>query len=437
MAMHMGESRLGAPMPGTRKVLAVVLAGGEGSRLKPLTDGRCKPAVAFHARHRIVDFVLSNLANSALESIWLLVQYEPRQLVDHVARAWPSAAGRPAIRIVAAPAQRGAGSFLGTADAVFRNIRRIEAEQPDLVAVFSADHIYRMDVRQMLAFHCAHGADATVATMPVRLRECSRFGIAQVDTGGRIRRFEEKPSTTLPLPGSTTHALASMGNYVFDAAALAGQLRRMHDAGGTDFGQHLLPAMLETHKVMAYDFTSNIVPGVGSAEERAYWRDVGTLDAWFEAQFDAVGLDPRFQLANPQWPIHTAPDPAAPASVAEGAFIERAILRPGVQVERGARVEDCIVMEGSRVGHGARVRRAIIGADNEVPPFEDIGLDPVRDRRRFEVTPAGVVVVPAGYYARADGRVPAIRLAAAGAALTAFAPAAHAGSASSKAISCG
>ncbi|HSV84917.1 MAG TPA: glucose-1-phosphate adenylyltransferase [Ramlibacter sp.] len=408
-------------------VLAVVLAGGEGTRLKPLTAQRCKPAVGFHGRHRVVDFVLSNLANSGICSIWMLVQYEPRQLIEHVARAWPArqSTGEPSIRVVAAQESEGGRGFRGTADAVFQNIERIEAERPDIVAIFSADHIYRMDVRQMLAFHRAKGADVTVATLPVPLHECRHFGIAQTDAHRRITGFAEKPLAARPLPGSRTHALASMGNYIVETGVLLQQLRRMHDSGGTDFGQHLLPALVKTHKVMAYDFTTNVVPGVAGTEERAYWRDVGTLDAWFDAQFDAVGLHPRFGLTNPEWPIHTSADPAGPAlveggavrhsvlgsgSVVDGARVERTILRSGVHVQAGARLENCVVMDGSRIRQGACVQGAIIGEDNDVPPAEFIGMDMARDRNRFMVTSRGIVVVPAGYFPRAEDRPPPGRM---------------------------
>lgn len=399
------------------KMLAVVLAGGEGARLRPLTATRCKPAVGFHGHHRILDFVLSNLANSGVPSILVLVQHEPRQLIEHVARTWPSRAmpGHPGVTVVAPQKEQAGCGFRGTADAVFQNIARIEAQQPDVVAIFSADHVYRMDVRQMLAFHRASGADATVATLPVPLRECHHFGIVQTDAQRRITAFTEKPRAALPFPGSSTHALASMGNYLFEAQALLQALRAAHQAGGTDFGRHLLPAMVRTHKLAAYDFAANVVPGVGATEERGYWRDVGTLDAWFEAQFDAVGAAPRFQLTNAQWPIHTAADPAGSAlveggavrhsvlacgSVVEAASLERAIIRGGVHVRPGARMENCVVLEGSCVGRGAQIRHAIIGEDNDVPSGERIGLDSARDRERFTLTAGGIVVVPAGFFPR-------------------------------------
>lgn len=400
-----------------QKILAIVLAGGEGSRLKPLSATRCKPAVGFHGHHRIVDFVLSNLANSGVPSIWVLVQYEPRALIEHLARTWQFrvTSGQPSVTVLAPQTQQAGCGFLGTADAVFQNIARIEAEQPDVVAIFSADHVYRMDVRQMLAFHQASGAEATVATLPVPLHQCHRFGIVQTDARRRITGFIEKPRAALPFPGSNTYALASMGNYLFETEALLQALRTAHHAGGTDFGRHLLPAMVKTHRLAAYDFAANVVPGVHATEERAYWRDVGTLDAWFEAQFDAVGVHPRFQLTNPQWPIHTAAEPAGPAlveggavrhsvlacgSVVEAASLERAIIRGGVHVHAGARLENCVVLEGSCVGQGAHIRHAIIGEDNDVPRGERIGLDLARDRERFTLTAGGIVAVPAGFFSR-------------------------------------
>jgi glucose-1-phosphate adenylyltransferase len=398
-----------------KNVLAFVMAGGEGSRLHPLTADRCKPAVPFNGKHRIVDFVLSNLVNSEIHSVYLLVQYKSQSLIEHVRQSWTMARFIPQHFITVVPPQMRHGRewFQGTADAVAQNIHLIESFRPDIVAVFGADHIYRMDVRQMIGFHLKNGAQATVATLPVRLDQCHQFGIVDVEDRHRILDFKEKPRATRPMPGSRTHALASMGNYVFNADVLLQALRKMREDGASDFGKHILPSMVRTHKLLAYDFDTNIIPGTEPYEEQGYWRDVGTIDAYYEAHFDTLGAAPRFRLTNRQWPIYASSEPAESAqiengvihrsvvgsgSVIDGASLDHAMLRRSVHVGRSARLEHCIVMERSRIGRGAQVRRAIIDQDNDVPPMERIGFDLEQDRKRFHVSEGGIVVVPAGYF---------------------------------------
>lgn len=366
-------------------VLAIVLAGGHGSRLQPLTTARCKPAVPFEGGHRIVDFVLSNLVNSGISAIHVLAQYRSKSLLEHLSRSWTASVHGPSpvITIVTPRTTEPAASFKGTADAVFQNIHLIESIRPAVVAVFGADHVYRMDVRQMVDFHLRRRADATVATVPVLLGECSNFGIVEADARGRIRCFHEKPVSVAPMRGSHTHALASMGNYVFNAEVLVAALRSMHAAGCTDFGAHLLPSMVNGYELMAYDFAKNHVPGVDPCEERAYWRDVGTLDAYYQTCIDTRAEKPRFVIDNPAWPVHgrtCAARETAPAG-----------LEPDLS---GGNV----VLDDSRIRAGALVRRAIIDSGNDVPCGERIGFDLVRDRERFKVSAGGVVVVPAGYF---------------------------------------
>lgn len=303
------------------KVLAFVLAGGEGTRLQPLTAHQCKPAVPFQRRYRLVDFVLANLVNSRISPIFLLAQYKPVPLIEHVRRAWDSP-GHP-IRTLLPPA--GSGGYLGTADAVFQQLDLVRRLRPDIVAVFGADHVYRMDVGQMVAFHLRSKADASVATVPVRLSECPNFGVVETAADHRIRGFSEKPPAARPMPGSTTHALASMGNYLFDAEVLVRQLEQMNARGETDFGRHVLPAMLETQRVVAYDFATNTVPGTKPWEEPAYWRDVGTLEAYDQAHSDSAGARPKFELVNRRWPI--------PSRVPEGDIIVPADARPPTATE--------------------------------------------------------------------------------------------------------
>ncbi|MFN9470503.1 glucose-1-phosphate adenylyltransferase [Acidovorax sp.] len=402
-------------MSRTRNVLAIVMAGGEGSRLHPLTAERCKPAVPFNGKHRIVDFVLSNLVNSEIYSIYLLVQYKSQSLIEHIRSSWTMTRFIPQHFVTVVPPQMRNGPewFQGTADSVYQNIHLIESFQPDIVAVFGADHIYRMDVRQMVDFHRASQAHVSVATLPVPLSQCNQFGIVEVDAHHRIGNFVEKPKNTRPMPGSSTHALASMGNYLFNADVLLDALKKAHATGHSDFGRDILPTMLQSHRLMAYDFTANEIPGTAPYEEHAYWRDVGTIDAYFDAHFDTLGATPRFRMTNREWPIYASPDQAESAqiengvihrsvvgsgSIVDGATLDHAMLRRSVLVERDATLEHCIVMERSRIGQGAHVRRAIIDQDNDIPPGERIGFDEAEDRRRFHVTESGIVVVPRQFF---------------------------------------
>lgn len=410
-------------MSRTQNVLAIVMAGGEGSRLHPLTAERCKPAVPFNGKHRIVDFVLSNLVNSEIYSIYLLVQYKSQSLIEHVRQSWTMTRFIPQHFVTVVPPQMRNGPewFQGTADSVYQNMHLIETFRPDIVAVFGADHIYRMDVRQMVDFHRANHADVTVATLPVPLSQSNQFGIVETDAKHHIRRFNEKPAIADPMPGSTTHALASMGNYLFNADVLLDALKKAHALGHSDFGRDILPTMIRSHRLMAYDFHTNEVPGIEPYEEHAYWRDVGTIDAYFEAHFDTLGATPRFRMTNRQWPIYASPDQAESAqiengnitrsvvgsgSIVDGARLDHAMLRRSVMVERNAELEHCIVMERSRIGHGAQIRRAIIDQDNDIPPGERIGFDLEKDRQRFHVTPSGIVVVPRMYFAAREADQP-------------------------------
>lgn len=396
-----------------KTVLTFVMAGGEGSRLSPLTAERSKPSVPFNGRHRIVDFVLSNLINSKLFSVYLLVQYKSQSLIEHVRRAWVMSPLFPDqfMTVVPPQMQRGPEWFQGTADSVYQNLHLIQAFKPDIVAVFGADHIYRMDVRQMIRYHIDHGADATVAALPVTLDQVPSFGIVRTDAKGQIRDFQEKPATAEAMPGRPGHALASMGNYLFNTELLLDALPTAHGQGGHDFGKDLLPNMAQHHKVMTYDFATNEVPGVHPFEEAAYWRDVGTLDAYYEANFDTLGEQPRFAMHNPRWPIQASPDHTeaaqfydariAGASIGAGAVIrraqiERSILRRNVHVEPGAQLSESIVMDRTVVGEGARIRRAIIDQDNLIPAGMRIGYDLAEDRERFHVSPGGIVVVSKG-----------------------------------------
>jgi glucose-1-phosphate adenylyltransferase len=294
------------------KIVALVLAGGEGSRLYPLTAEHAKPALQFANGYRIIDFVLSNLVNSKISTIYVLAQYKPASLNAHIDRAWAPwfADGQGTIKVLLPRSNTLGGQFKGTADAVYQYMDLLQAHSPDLVAVFAADHIYRMDVRQMAAFHRERDADATVAAVSVPLEHASSFGIMSAARDGRIRDFCEKPRHPVPTPDNPARAYASMGNYLFEPAVLETLLKESRRRGDTDFGRDILPRVASASRVYAYDFASNHVPGVQEYEERAYWRDVGTLTALAAAQQDAMGPRPRFNLWNRRWPIRGEHDAA-------------------------------------------------------------------------------------------------------------------------------
>jgi glucose-1-phosphate adenylyltransferase len=290
----------------TKKILAMVMAGGNGTRLHPLTAEHSKPALPFADGYRIIDFVLSNLVNSRVTAIYVLAQYKPRSLVEHLQTAWAPwyNDGDRGINVVVRDANDAARSFKGTADAVFQNLHLIDRHQPDLVAVFAADHVYRMDVRQMADFHCAGGAEVSIAAKAVPIDEASEFGIMATGPEGELLDFQEKPERPASLLSDPGRAYASMGNYLFDPMVLNELLEEADKRGDTDFGRHVLPRLARGHRTLAYDFACNKVPGVEPYEEPSYWRDVGTIEAFEAAQRDVRGPLPRFSLANSEWPIH-------------------------------------------------------------------------------------------------------------------------------------
>jgi len=308
--------------------------------------------------------------------------------------------------------------FQGTADAVCQNINLIDNLHPDLVLVFGADHVYRMDINQMIDFHLKHDADVTIAALPVPLEQSRSFGILAADADGRIHDFQEKPEQATPIPGDPGRAYASMGNYLFNASCLVRALRKAHKCGETDFGSHVLPRMLRSHRLFAYDFTRNAVAGIKPYEEHAYWRDVGTIDAYFEAHRDVLGAEPRLDLFNPLWPVYSSnyQGPVArviggeiensllgAASVIHNARVRNSIVRREAVIEDGADIEDCIIMDYVRVRSGARLRRTIVDRHNLIEKDLVTGVDPEEDRTRYTVSPSGIVVVPRGrtpYFAR-------------------------------------
>jgi len=404
------------------KCLAMILAGGEGRRLDPLTRDRAKPAVPFGGRYRIIDFVLSNFANSGMLRMKVLVQYKSDSLNTHVQRAWrlTSLLGEY-VEIVPAQMRYGPKWFEGSADAIYQNLNLITDEEPDYTFVFGADHVYRMDARQMLDFHQEKKADLTVAAIPVPVEEAKDFGIIEMSPDGQMVGFVEKPpSDPKTMPGDPTRCLASMGNYLFTTDSLVQEIVR--DAGDPesahDFGKSILSAMYARKRVYVYDFMNNVVPGQ-SEKERGYWRDVGSLDAYYQANMDLVDVDPIFSLYNFEWPIFTIRYNYPPAKfvfnnekdhrvgratdslisegcIVSGSHAHHSILSPRVRINSYSYVEGSILFEDVTVGRHCRIRRAIIDKHVDVPPRTVIGYDPEEDRRRFQVTDSGIVIIPKG-----------------------------------------
>ncbi len=396
------------------KILALVLAGGKGERLFPLTAMRSKPSVPFGGKYRIADFVLSSLVNSHIFSIYLLVQYKSQSLIEHIRKNWVLS---PVVRdhfIAVVPPQMRAGPdwFQGTADAVFQNVNLISDNQPELVIVFGADHIYRMDIRQMVDFHLEKDADVTVAARPVPVAEASSFGVMSIDGENRITGFQEKPKTPSPMPGNPDFSYASMGNYIFGRDMLLKALAKAQRNKQHDFGSHILPDMVGTGKrVFAYDFATNVVPGRKHHEEQGYWRDVGTIQAFFDAHMDMLGPEPKFSSGNIRWPVHTGAFAGGPARVLkgdirnslisdgvviDGARIRNSVIRSDVRIEKGAVIEDSIVMENVVVRRNSSLKKVIVDKHNVIEKDEQIGFDPESDRFRCHVDPSGIGIIPRG-----------------------------------------
>ncbi len=397
-----------------RRVLAMIMAGGKGERLAPLTRERSKPAVPFGGRYRVVDFVLSNFVNSGVLSLYVLVQYKSQSLIEHLRLGWRSGGLLTDHFVTVVPPQMRMGEmwYRGTADAVLQNLHLVENFHPDLVAIFGADHVYRMDVNQMVDFHEAHGARVTVAALPVPVGQASGFGVIAVDDESRVVSFEEKPGAPRAIPGRPDRAFASMGNYLFDRDTLIETLledaRRSTDH---DFGRTIIPELVPTGRVFAYDFQTNEIPGLKRHEEPGYWRDIGTIESYWQAHMDLLGDTPRLDLDNAAWPILASrhPGPAArilggtieDAHVGEGslvrhATVRRSILGRGVEIGEGCLVEDSIVMDGTRLEKGVRLRRVIVDRFNVLPRDTTIGEDPEEDGRCFFRDGSGIVVIPRG-----------------------------------------
>ncbi len=403
-------------------VLAVVLAGGKGSRLEPLTRDRAKPAVPFGGAYRIVDFSLSNCLNSGLRKILVLTQYKAMSLDRHINLGWKRYLCRELGEFidVVPPQQRiDEHWYQGTADAVYQNIYTLEKERPEYVVILAGDHIYKMDYCKLVEFHKDHQADLTVAALRVDREAATQFGVMEIESNGRIVGFDEKPPEPKGIPGDPRHALASMGVYVFTARFMFEQLcldATRHNSQH-DFGRNIIPMVIHTHRVLAFPFRDE------NRKVDAYWRDVGTLDAYYEANMDLVAVDPMLNMYDDRWPIRTylpvLPPPKfvfaesgsngrrgqaldsiiCAGSILSGGSVERSLLGPNSRINSFAHVEDSILFDGVDIGRHARIRRAIIDKGVHIPPGVEIGYDHEHDRaRHFMVSEGGVTVI-----AKADG----------------------------------
>ena len=400
------------------KKLVMIMAGGEGKRLFPLTRDRAKPAVPFGGHYRIIDFVLSNFVNSGYFHIKVLTQFKSESLNKHLSTGWRlSPTLGHYIDPVPAQMRTGESWYKGTADAIFQNMNLIEDESPELVFVFGGDHVYKMDVRLLEEFHLNKKADATVACIPYPIEEAANnFGIICVDSDSKIIGFQEKPKNPSPLPDRPGLCLVSMGNYLFNKESLIQALKRdAKKESDHDFGKNIIPELVKSSNVYAYDFSQNVFPGM-EIKERGYWRDVGTTDAYYESNIDLISVSPQLNLYNHLWPVRTAASHMPPAKfvfanieeqrvgfatdsiisegcIVSGGRVNRSILSPGVRVNSYSIIEESILLDDVNVGRHAQIRKAIIDKDVEIPPHIKIGFDLDLDRKRFYVTEKGVVVV--------------------------------------------
>jgi len=408
------------------RVLAFVLAGGKGTRLYPLTKERAKPAVPFGGRYRIIDFVLSNLINSGIYSVYVLVQFKSQSLLEHLREGWEASSLLRNHFIIPVPAQmRSAGEdwYRGTADALYQNINLIEQAEPHVVAIFGADHIYRMNIREMVEFHVDRGAQVTVSAIPVEKEQAVAFGVVETREDGLITGFHEKKSDAPTMPGDPNRVYASMGNYLFSTKLLLDELRSdgENQRSTHDFGRDILPGLIGRADMYAYDFQTNRVPGDPPGAP-VYWRDVGTIDAFFDANMDLRSVSPELNLYNRQWPLRTAGYFDAPAkfifdsdgrrghaldsivsggSILSGGLVRTSVIGRGVRIHSHAEVEDSIIFDNCDIGRRARVRRAILDKNVHIPPDSSIGYNLERDRELYHVTDSGIVVVE-GYRSPVD-----------------------------------
>ncbi|HUB32300.1 MAG TPA: glucose-1-phosphate adenylyltransferase [Bryobacteraceae bacterium] len=400
------------------RVLGIVLAGGKGTRLYPLTKERAKPAVPFGGKYRIIDFVLSNFINSGIYSIYVLTQFRSQSLLQHLAEGWQFTTLLKSQFIIPVPAQmRSPGEtwYQGTADAIYQNINLVEQSDPHVVAIFGGDHIYRMNVMSMIDYHVQKSAEVTVAAIPVPRKHAAEFGVIEASEDGHIRAFHEKNPDAPTMPGDGDRVYASMGNYVFSTRTLLRLLR--DDAAEADsnhdFGRDILPKLAGKAEIFAYDFQTNRIPSEAS-NGTPYWKDVGTIDAYYEANMDLRSVSPALNLYNRDWPVRTTAYPDPPAkfifdeenrrgqaidsivsggSLLAGGTVRGSVLGRGVTVHSGALVEECVILDNCDIGRRAKIRRAVLDKNVRVPEDAEIGYDLDRDRIHHHVTESGLVVV--------------------------------------------
>jgi len=399
-------------------VLGIVLAGGKGTRLWPLTQERAKPAVPFGGKYRIIDFVLSNFLNSGIYSIYVLTQFRSQSLLQHLSEGWQATGLLRTHFVIPVPAQMRSPDetwYQGTADAIYQNINLVEQSKPDLVAVFGGDHIYRMNVTSMIEYHLRHKAEVTVAAVPAPRESAGEFGVIEASADGHVLAFYEKEPDAPSMPGDPHRVFASMGNYVFSTQTLLKLLRddAADESSKHDFGHNILPKLAGHSEIFAYDFQTNKIPGEKEGAQ-PYWRDVGTIDAYYEANMDLRSVSPVLNLYNRAWPLRSAsyPDPPAKFTFDEelrrgqaidsivsggcllsGGVVRNSVLGRSVRVHAGAVVEDSIIMDNCDIGRRAKVRRAILDKNVKVAADDRVGFDLETDRQRHFVTESGIVVL--------------------------------------------
>lgn len=403
------------------RVLGIVLAGGKGTRLSPLTKERAKPAVPFGGKYRIIDFVLSNFINSGIFSVYVLTQFRSQSLLQHLSEGWQFGSLLKTQFIIPVPAQMRSPDetwYQGTADAIYQNINLVEQSDPQLVAIFGGDHIYRMNITSMIEYHVEKGADVTVAAIPVDRRHAVEFGVIEAAEDGHILAFHEKNPDAPTMPGDGDRVYASMGNYIFSTRSL---LRLLHDDAADesshhDFGRDILPRLAGKSEIYAYDFHTNRIPGE-PLDKEPYWRDVGTIDAYYEANMDLRSVNPALNLYNREWPVRTTSFPDPPAKfifddenrrgqaidsvisggcLLSGGVARNSVLGRGVRVHSGALVEDSVILDNCDIGRRAKIRRAVLDKNVRVPDDAIIGYDLDRDRQNHHVTESGIVVIAGG-----------------------------------------
>ena len=400
------------------RVLGLILAGGKGTRLFPLTKERAKPAVPFGGKYRIVDFVLSNFINSGIHSMYVLTQFKSQSLLQHLSDGWQLGGLLKSQFVIPVPAQmRSSGEtwYRGTADAIFQNVNLIEQSDPHIVAIFGADHIYRMNIASMIEFHEQKRADVTVAAIPVDRRQAHELGVIETARDGHVVAFHEKRPDAPGIPGDPARVFASMGNYIFSTRTLLRELYTdaAREDSSHDFGKDILPALVQRAAVFAYDFQSNQIPGE-DPNAPAYWRDVGTLDAYYEANMDLRSVSPSLNLYNREWPLRTASYADPPAKftfddenrrghaidsivsggcILAGGTVRNSVLSRWVRIDSGARIEDSVILDHCVIGRDAKIRRVILDKNVRIPPGARLGYDLDLDRKHHHVTESGIVVV--------------------------------------------